>query len=152
VQWLGVALVALGSISYAVATSRAKTQLKGFDPLSLATAQLSLAVLLMIPAAALAPPPAAVTLPSILAVSVLGIFGTGLAYLLYYGLLARISSIQVQAITYVLPVWGLMWGALAGESVGPLSILGVVVVLAGLALLRGPARPAAAAAKSRVHQ
>jgi drug/metabolite transporter (DMT)-like permease len=56
-------------------------------------------------------------------------------------MLARISAIQVQAVTYVLPVWGLFWGALAGEAVGMLSILGVAIVLAGLMLLRSPGRP-----------
>jgi drug/metabolite transporter (DMT)-like permease len=56
-------------------------------------------------------------------------------------MLARISVIQVQAVTYVLPVWGLFWGALAGEAVGVLSILGVAIVLAGLMLLRATGRP-----------
>ncbi len=138
VQWLGVALVALGSISYAVATALAKTRLKGFDPLGLAVAQLSIGVLWMILPAALGPWPSRVTLQAVGAVSLLGIFGTGLAYLLFYGLLARLASVQVQAVTYILPIWGLFWGAVAGEAVGILSVVGVGVVLAGLILLRGP--------------
>jgi drug/metabolite transporter (DMT)-like permease len=141
IQWAGILLVAIASVSYAVATILAKSHLKGFDPLGLATAQLSLAVLLMLPVAALGPLPSAVTARSVLAVCVLGIFGTGVAYLIYYGMLARISAVQVQAVTYVLPVWGLFWGAVAGEKVGILSILGVLVVLGGLLLLRAPGRP-----------
>jgi drug/metabolite transporter (DMT)-like permease len=140
VQWWGIALVALGSISYAVATAMAKTRLKGFDPLGIATAQLSLGVLLMIPPALIGPWPSGITLQAVGAVSLLGIFGTGLAYLFYYGLLARLASVQVQAVTYILPVWGLFWGAMAGEAVGILSVVGVGVVLAGLVLLRGPAQ------------
>lgn len=136
VQWLGVGLVAFGSVSYAVATSLAKAKLKGYDPTGLATAQLTLGVLIMLPVATVGPWPAAVTLQSVVAVSLLGAFGTGIAYLIYYGLLARIASVQVQAVTCVLPVWGLFWGAVAGESVGLLSILGVFVVLSGLMLLR----------------
>ena len=136
VQWLGIGLVAFGSVSYAIATALAKAKLKGYHPTGLATAQLSLGVLIMLPVAALGPWPAAITLQSVLAVSLLGAFGTGIAYLIYYGLLARIASVQVQAVTYVLPIWGLFWGAIAGESVGLLSILGVLIVLAGLALLR----------------
>jgi len=140
IQWTGVILVAIGSVSYAIATAMAKRKLRGFDPLGLATAQLSLAVVLTLPFAVLGPLPAAVTWKPLLAVSVLGALGTGVAYLLYYGLLARISVIQVQAVTYILPVWGLFWGAIAGETVGFLSVLGVGVVLAGLTLLRTPAR------------
>jgi drug/metabolite transporter (DMT)-like permease len=137
----GIVLVALASVSYAIATAMAKTQLKGFDPLGLATTQLTLAILLMLPVAAIGPRPSGITLQSVLAVGALGVFGTGIAYLLYYGMLARISAIQVQAVTYVLPVWGLFWGALAGEAVGVLSIAGVAIVLAGLMLLRAPGRP-----------
>jgi drug/metabolite transporter (DMT)-like permease len=141
IHWPGIALVALASVSYAIATAMAKTHLKGFDPLGLATTQLTLAILLMLPVAAIGPRPSGITLQSVLAVGALGVFGTGIAYLLYYGMLARISAIQVQAVTYVLPVWGLFWGALAGEAVGVLSIAGVAIVLAGLMLLRAPGRP-----------
>ena len=141
-QWAGIALVALASMSYALATALAKTHFKGLDPMGLATAQLSVAILLMLPVVALSPLPQAVTLRTLLAVAALGVFGTGIAYLLYYGMLARISAIQVQAVTYVLPVWGLFWGAVAGEAVGWLSVLGVAVVLAGLTLLRASGRPA----------
>jgi drug/metabolite transporter (DMT)-like permease len=137
-RWTGVILVALGAVSYAIATAVAKARLKEFDPLGLAAAQLSLALLLMLPAALAGPLPTVVSWSSVAAVSILGVLGTGVAYMIYYGLLARNSGVQVQSITYVLPIWGLFWGAIAGESVGLISILGVAVVLAGLALLRGP--------------
>jgi drug/metabolite transporter (DMT)-like permease len=71
------------------------------------------------------------------------------AYILYYDLLARLTTIQVQAITYILPVWGLFWGAMAGEAVGILSMLGVGVVMMGLTLLRTPAPSVPPAATSQ---
>jgi drug/metabolite transporter (DMT)-like permease len=148
IQWTGVILVAIGSMSYAIATAVAKKKLRGHDALGLATAQLSLAALMTSPFAVLGPLPSAITWKALTAVSILGAMGTGIAYLLYYGLLARISVIQVQAVTYILPVWGLFWGAIAGEAVGILSILGVGVVLAGLMLLRTPAPPIAQTATS----
>ncbi|CAM3418835.1 hypothetical protein DEDE109153_16180 [Deinococcus deserti] len=46
------------------------------------------------------------------------------------------------AVTYLLPVWGLFWGAVAGETVGLLPLLGVAVVLSGLLVLNLPRRAA----------
>lgn len=132
----GVLLVAGGAFSYAIATALAKAKLRNLDPLGLATTQLAVATAIMIPVALLTPGPSTVTTQSFAAIATLGIFGTGIAYLLYYALLARVSAVQVQAVTYILPVWGLFWGFLAGEPIGWLAAVGVGVVLIGLALLR----------------
>jgi drug/metabolite transporter (DMT)-like permease len=65
----------------------------------------------------------------------LGVVGSGLAYLLYYRLLAHISATHVTAVTYLLPIWGLFWGSIAQEAIGWTAYLGVVIVIAGLVLL-----------------
>lgn len=132
---LGVGVILLATFSYAVATAISKRYLGGVSALSLATSQLSLSVLMLLPVALLTEWPAQVTPLSLGAVAALGVFGSGLAYLLFYTLLARTSATQTTAITYSLPVWGLFWGFLAGERFGLLPLLGVVVVVAGLLLL-----------------
>ncbi|EYB66863.1 hypothetical protein DEIPH_ctg064orf0027 [Deinococcus phoenicis] len=136
----GVLVIAAASLSYAAATAVAKRTLGGLNPIGLATTQLGLSVLMLLPPTLLGAPPARVNLAAWAAVLVLGVFGSGLAYLLYYGLLARISATQVLAVTYVLPVWGLFWAAVAGERPTWLSGAGVAVVLAGLLLMNVPAR------------
>ena len=80
------------------------------------------------------------------AIAVLGFVGSGIAYLLYYKLLAEVSATQVVAVTYLLPLWGVFWGWIAGEAVGVTTYLGVAVTVAGLVLLNLPARAAAPAA------
>jgi drug/metabolite transporter (DMT)-like permease len=72
---------------------------------------------------------------------VLGFAGSGIAYLLYYSLLANISATQVTAVTYLLPVWGMFWGAIAHEAFSPLAYFGVAVVIAGLIIMNRPAAP-----------
>lgn len=136
----GVVILALASLGYAIATTIAKRTLSGLDPVGLATTQLGLSALILLPAALLGAHPAALTGRAAVSVVFLGVVGSGLAYLLYYGLLARVSPTQVTAVTYALPVWGLGWAALAGEPVGVLSLAGVLVVLAGLGLINAPAR------------
>ena len=143
---LGVQLVLLATLSYAVATALSKRYLQGVSALSLATSQLSLSALMLLPLALLTEWPSQVSAASLAGAAALGVFGSGLAYLLFYTLLARTSATQTTAITYSLPVWGLFWGYLAGERFGVLPLLGVVVVVAGLVLLNwqpGPRRAAA---------
>jgi drug/metabolite transporter (DMT)-like permease len=137
----GVCLIALASLGYAIATVIAKTKLQGLDPIGLATTQLSLAALILLPVACLGAHPAHIHLPSVLAVMVLGFAGSGIAYLLYYKLLAHISATQLAAVTYLLPVWGMFWGSLAHESITPLSCIGVAVVVAGLILMNRTTTP-----------
>jgi drug/metabolite transporter (DMT)-like permease len=131
----GVAFIAMAALGYAIATVIAKVKLKGLDPIGLATTQLSLASLIVLPGAIAGRHPHALHLATIAAVIVLGIVGSGLAYLLYYNLLAHISATHVVAVTYLLPIWGLFWGSIAHEPIGWTAYVGVGVVIAGLILM-----------------
>lgn len=136
---LGVGVILLATLCYAVATTIAKKNLAGVNSVSLATSQLSLAVLTLLPFVIFGPQPnmeADASLPKALgAVFLLGILGSGVAYILFYRLLARTSSTHVTAVTYFLPIWGLFWGLLDGEHITTWSIVGVVIILAGVMLM-----------------
>jgi drug/metabolite transporter (DMT)-like permease len=131
----GVGYIACGALGYAIATVLAKIKLKGLDPIGLATTQLSLASLMVLPIALVGQHPTVLRPASIAAVIALGLAGSGLAYLLYYSLLAHISATHVTAVTYLLPIWGLFWGYFAHEPIGWTACVGVAVVIAGLVLL-----------------
>lgn len=132
---IGILFIALASAGYAVATTIAKAKLAGLDPIGLATTQLSLAGLMILPIALLGPHPGTILRSSIIAGITLGIVGSGLAYLIYYSLLDRISSTRTVAVTYLLPIWGLFWGAIAHEPITTTAYLGVAIVIFGLILL-----------------
>lgn len=131
----GVAFISCAALGYAIATTIAKTKLKGLDPIGLATTQLSLASLTVLPIALATRHPAHLTPTTVAAMATLGILGSGLAYLLYYNLLAHISATHVVAVTYLLPIWGLLWGYLAHETITWTACTGVAIVIAGLILL-----------------
>lgn len=134
----GVLMILAAALSYGVGGVLSKKKAAGLTPLGVATSQLLLSTLLLLPFAVFGAHPAHVGLQAWGAVAALGIFGSGLAYLLFYSLLARVSPTQASAVTYILPIWGLFWGALAGEHVGLASLLGVAVVLLGVVLLGAP--------------
>lgn len=132
---LGITVIALGALAYAVATVIAKAKLQGLDPIGLAVTQLTLAAVMLVPVAAAGPRPTAPNLESILAILLLGFAGSGIAYFLYYNLLAHISATHVAAVTYLLPVWGIFWGLVGHETITPLAYIGVTIVIAGLILM-----------------
>jgi drug/metabolite transporter (DMT)-like permease len=138
---LGVLLIAAASLSYGAGAVLAKRWLQGVEPVVIATFQLTLAGLLLLPLAVFGPHPTALHLKSVLAVTVLGVLGSGLAYLLFFRLLATISSTRTVAVTYLLPIWGLFWGFIAGEEIRWTALAGVVVVLVGLILLNLKTEP-----------
>ena len=131
----GTLLIALAALGYAIATVLAKAKLQGLDPIGLATTQLSLAGLMILPLALAGAHPSALHLAPVLAIAVLGFAGSGYAYLLYYRLLSQVSATRVAAVTYLLPIWGLFWGLFAHEAVGLLTCFGVAITIAGLVLL-----------------
>jgi drug/metabolite transporter (DMT)-like permease len=134
-------VIALAALGYAVATVIAKAKLQGLDPIGLAVTQLTLAALMLLPIAAIGPHPTAFHLAPTLAILVLGFAGSGIAYFLYYSLLARIPATHVVAVTYLLPVWGMFWGRIAHEPIAPLAYVGVAIVLAGLILMNRSVTP-----------
>jgi len=138
---LGVVLILAASFSYAAGAVAAKHWLQGVEPVVIATFQLTLAGLVLLPLAVFGPHPVALRWQSAVAVTVLGVLGSGLAYLLFFRLLATISSTRTVAVTYVLPIWGLFWGYIAGEEIRWTALAGVLVVLAGLILLNLKTEP-----------
>lgn len=137
---LGAGVILLASLSYGVGNVLAKGRVTDLSPLGVAAAQMIFSTLWLLPAAALGAQPAGLSMQGLVGIAVLGVFGSGLAYLVFYSLLARVSSTQSAAVTYLLPIWGLFWGALTGEHVSLTSLLGVGVVLAGLLVLNAPVR------------
>jgi drug/metabolite transporter (DMT)-like permease len=98
--------------------------------------QLSAGILL-VPFIALSPPAAAPTPLVAASMLALGLICGAIAYLLYFRLIADIGATGALTVTYLIPVFGVLWGALfLGEAVsaamlagGALVVLGTVFVL-----------------------
>lgn len=68
----------------------------------------------------------------------LGVLGTGLAYVLYYRLLATVGSPIASAVTYVTPVVGVAIGvAVLHESISWHEPVGALVIILGAAVAQG---------------
>lgn len=75
----------------------------------------------------------------LLAVGALGVFGTGAAFALNYRLIADEGATTAATVTYLAPVVSVLLGWLVlGEALNWRILLGVLVVLTGVALIRQP--------------
>lgn len=73
-----------------------------------------------------------------LAAIVLGVVSTGLAYVLYFRVLARAGATNISLVTFLVPVSAVLLGWLfLAETLGPAHLLGVVLIALGLALIDG---------------
>jgi drug/metabolite transporter (DMT)-like permease len=83
---------------------------------------------------------------------VLGVFGTGLAYVLYFRLMEDVGGTTASSVNYLVPVAALIISATAlHDTVTWNMIVGVVAVLLGLALAENRLAPVRlAAARARV--
>ncbi len=136
---LGQAAVVGSSLSYAGATIYARRWLRGQPPMLSAAGQVTAGAIWIAPVSLLvdrpfdlSPSPAA--LASWIALAVLG---TVVAYVIYYALIDRTSATFVSLVTYIVPVHGLLLGALVlGEPVGATTVASLAFVLVGVLLVR----------------
>lgn len=73
-----------------------------------------------------------------LAVLVLGVLCTGLAYVLYFRILAKAGATNLSLVTFMVPISAILLGWLfLDEVLGPAHLLGMAMIAAGLALIDG---------------
>ncbi len=138
---LAIAAALAAAFCYGVATTYAKSgrSAKNIEPFANAHGSMWGAMLFMLATLPFSPMPTA--LPNITvigAVVALGVVCSGIAYLLYFRLIADIGATPALTVTFLIPVFGVLWGALfLGEQVGWHTLLGSLIVLSGTALVTG---------------
>lgn len=135
---LAVAAALAASLSYGVSASYTKRRLTGVDSLAVALgSQLSAAVLLA-PLAVVAWPSQPVSMRAWACALLLAVASTGIAYAIFFRLIARIGPARAITVTFLVPVFGVLWGWLAlDEAPNGQMAAGAAVVLAGTALATG---------------
>lgn len=142
--WLPVAFSLLGALSYGVAGVFSSRQFRGESPLDMAIGQQLAASLLVLPLSLLRLPTAWPSGTVLFSVLMLALVCTAFAYLLYFALIHSVGALRTLTVTFLVPAFAVVWGALfLGEAVSLRMVLGLVVILSSIALvMRGrlPAR------------
>jgi drug/metabolite transporter (DMT)-like permease len=78
------------------------------------------------------------TAPALWSVLALGVMSTAFAYLLYFQLIARVGAVPTFTVTYLIPLFGALWGALfLHEPVTRGMVIGLALVLSSILLVHG---------------
>jgi drug/metabolite transporter (DMT)-like permease len=135
---MAVAAALLSTICYGISGTYVKSSPKPVEPFSNAHGSMWAATVLM---ALTLPfcPTAAEPSPGVwAAVAALGVLCTGVAYLIYFRLIQDMGPISALSVTFLIPVFGILWGVLfLDEQIDGGTIIGALVVLVGTALTNG---------------
>jgi drug/metabolite transporter (DMT)-like permease len=135
---LGGLMVLLASLGYAIGPFEMKRKLQGVQPVGIAAATMSVAALLLTPVIPFVWPTQAPGIDTVASLLVLGAGGTGVAFLIFYTLIAEVGPGRATVVAYIAPAFSVAYGVVlldetftAGTAAGLLLILGGSWLAAG---------------------
>lgn len=130
--------VAAGTVAaflYGIGLNLVRRHLAGLPPAAVAAATLGTSALLTVPFAIATWPAHAVAPASWWSAGLLGVLCTGLAFVGYYRLIARLGAARTSTVTYLVPVFGMLWAwLLIGEQPTWSMLASAALILGSVAL------------------
>jgi drug/metabolite transporter (DMT)-like permease len=138
----GTLAVVAASVSYALAGLLLQRQTARVDALTLSTATILGATLVLVPFGLAQAPGELPGWEAGASVLALGVAGTGVGILLFMKMLGDFGTFRAGLVTYLMPVTALLYGAfLLDEVVSAWMLVGMALILSGVALGSGLLRP-----------
>lgn len=143
---VGGLLVVLASVGYALGGFYLKRRFGAVQPLGVVTMTMLASAALTLPVAAFTVGDAHLHAGSIAAMAALGLLGTGVAFVIFYSLIAWVGPARASVVAYIAPLFAVGYGVtLLDEPVTAGTFAGLVLVIAGSWLAAGGSmRPGAA--------
>ena len=133
--WAIVAVL-LATCSYGLAGHHAKLRFAGIPALTVSAGSLLFSGLLLLPFGLYFWPETPPSPSAIASATALAAICTALAFILFFDVLSRVGATAAATVTFVIPVFGVLWGALfLHERVTGRMLLGMAVALLGTALV-----------------
>ena len=129
---VGGLMVLLASLGYAIGAIYLRKRLGHLRPIGLAAASMSTAAAMLTIPALFFLPTNVPALDSAASIAALGILGTGVAFGIFYKLIAEVGAAKSSVVAYLAPGFSLAYGAsLLGEPVTVGAAGGLALILAG---------------------
>jgi drug/metabolite transporter (DMT)-like permease len=135
---IAIVLSVLSTVAYSFAGVYAKKNFAGVPALSVAFGQQMGASLLLIPFTLFQLPDSTAEITPMAAYSVMGLalLCTAVAYLLYFYLIENVGPTKTLSVTFLIPLFGMVWGALfLKEQITLGMIVGLIVILSSIFLI-----------------
>lgn len=140
VHVLGQLAIVLAAFFYACSGVYGR-RFKALPPAVVAVSILMLGSAMLLPLAALVEQPWKLAVPSLPAAAAtlgVGILSTGLAFLIYFRVLARAGAVNLQLVAFLIPVSAILFGVgLLNERLEPRHMAGMGAIALGLAIIDG---------------
>lgn len=134
-DWRAVSAALSATVLYAVSAHFTRQRLTGVRPVVVAGGSMAGAASMLLPLTLVWHPASTPAAGAWLAALSLGVASTAIAYVMYFRLIARSGPTVAMTVTYLVPVFGVSWGALfLGERLAATALTGGGLVLAGVAL------------------
>jgi drug/metabolite transporter (DMT)-like permease len=142
-QVVGGLMVLLASLCYAIGALLQKHRLSGAPPVGIAGVQMVVAAVVTLPLCLADLPDHAPSFEAVGSLVLLGVGGTGLAFLWFYTLISEIGPARASIISYIAPGFSVAYGViLLGEAFSVAAVGGLALILAGSWLAVGGRLPA----------
>lgn len=129
---LGGLAIVLASLGYSIGGFVAKLRLPRVPPTAVAAWVMVASTALLLPFALLALPAEAPGAGPLAAVAALGVVGTGVAFAIFYDLMASVGPARTFVVTYLAPGFAVVYGALLlDETVTVSTIAGLALIIGG---------------------
>jgi drug/metabolite transporter (DMT)-like permease len=133
--WPAALAGTVAALLYGFGANLIRRQLAGLAAGPVAAATLLCGAVMILPFAVMTWPSAPIPAVSWLCAVLLGVMCTGIAFVIYYRLIHRIGAPRAATVTYLVPLFGVLWAWLAlGEPVTVTMALAGLLILGGVAL------------------
>jgi len=133
---LGSAACIAATLCYALSTTWLKRYDSNVSTIALSTATLVVASIAIAPFLATVPPADAFSTQVVVAVLGVALVCSALGFLIYFRLIADLGPTRASTVTFLIPVFGVLWGAIfLDEPIGTGTVGGGLVVLMATALV-----------------
>ncbi len=129
---VGGLMVVLASLGYALGAFYLRRKLHDAQPVGIVAATMGASALLTAPLAAATFPSEVPGIDALASLLVLGVGGTGVAFLLFYTLIAEVGPTRSSLVAYVAPGFSVIYGvALLDEPFTAATFAGLVAIIGG---------------------
>jgi drug/metabolite transporter (DMT)-like permease len=131
-ELLGGLAVVAAALGYAIGGLLVKHRLTGMAPVGMSGLVMTASAILLLPVAVATPPDSFPSLGPIAAVAVLGVLGTGIAFVIFYWLISNVGPARSFIVTYIAPGFAIVYGSVfLSEEITVATIGGLALILAG---------------------
>lgn len=128
----------LASLCYGISANYTKKYLTGISSTALAAGSQVSATLVLLPISFFFLPSQIPSNSAIISVLLLGVLCTGIAYIIFFHLIANLGPAKAISVTYLIPAFGLFWGSIfLNEIITSSMVVGCAFILTGVALATG---------------